>query len=108
MKIIANIARDGLIVEMTRVELAKICGLDVEYWRNVDQYTPTRDAVHPNPKPGTEFKVSKMYEHVVKLSNVVRELATAKKTLEAVTSLLELPACFTEITEAIDKDRASR
>lgn len=85
MKILAHAGEDVLIVEMSRSELSVICGKDPDFWKRQDTWGAPDRLIKPKPPAGTVFPVAKMYEHVVKLAEVVREMTAAKKTLEAVT-----------------------
>ncbi len=93
MKIIGlmNESRYGdktFLAEVTSSEMAMLAG-----W-------PTYDDREKKLVVNSEIEVAKMYSHLREIANAPRELQKAKEVLEAVASLLQLPAVIVEAAEA--------
>lgn len=100
MKIIGHADNAKIIVEMTKRELANITG----HTDTLDKWGESWNNEIPC-QIGKVYEVGPIFRHLVALSNSMRELAGARKTIEAVASLLELPPSLVEIFEAVEADR---
>lgn len=100
MKIIGltgNAPSSDIIVQMTRVELAQLAGRSSTFSKWGERWQEEMPCF-----VGKEYKVGDIFAYLVALSESVREMASAKKTIEAVADLLELPPSVMEISASIE------